>query len=288
MIALRRIMVTTDFSDNARTAYPCAASLAEKFGAAINLVHFVYKGPPKYSGISEHTYIQELRKALQQEADAAEFAGLHIQKHLVRVPRLTRALGSFERGAKIDLTITSTHGRTGLQHFLCGSFAERVLQNSSVPVLLSREDPAAEIVGEPKRVLVLFDFSDAALDSLRIVRFLATNYGCAFKFLFVYETYFGRIGLHLKGWQALDGAALNAAIRYLADVDAQWEACQGVPAIEIVQRARGTETDLVVIGTQGTLGSVAQNVTRNAQCPVLIVPRQGHEWYSELGPDQYA
>ena len=280
MVTLRRIMVTTDFSDNARSAYRCAASLAEKFGAAINLVYFAYDGPPKYSGISEDTYIRELRKALQQEADVADFAGVHIQKHLVRLPHLTEALHAFERDANIDLTITSTHGRTGLQHFLCGSFAERVLRNSSVPVLLSRDQPAGGTVGEPRRVLVLFDFSDAALGSLRAVRFLATNYGCNFKFLFVYETYFGRIGLYAKWRKAVAGQPETWEQRFaelkqteLPGIDVELEACQGVPAVEIVHRLRGTEADLIVLGTHGALGSVAQNVTREAPCPVLIVPR---------------
>ena len=38
MDTLRRILVTTDFSVNARKAYACAASLAEKFGVAINFL----------------------------------------------------------------------------------------------------------------------------------------------------------------------------------------------------------------------------------------------------------
>jgi nucleotide-binding universal stress UspA family protein len=246
-------MVTTDFSDNARNAYPCAASLAAKFGAAIQLVHFAYKGLPAYSGMSEETYIKELRKALQEEAGLADFVEMHIQKHLVRRPQLPEALRSFERAANIDLAITSTHGRTGLQHFVFGSFAERILRNSSVPVLVQRERKGGVPSVEPKLVLVPFDFSAAALGSLRAVRFLTSHYGCAFKFLFVYETHPDRIGLYEKMWKATASRPETTEQRFaelkqseLAGIDVELDTCQGVPAAEIVHRAAEMEADLIV------------------------------------------
>jgi len=63
------------------------------------------------------------------------------------------------------------------------------------------------------------------------------------------------------------GVALDATVR------------EGVPATEIVECARTTSADLVVIGTHGRsgverllLGSVAERVLRRAGCPVLTVP----------------
>ena len=63
----------------------------------------------------------------------------------------------------------------------------------------------------------------------------------------------------------------------LSGIDVDLESCQGVPAVEIVHRARDTEADLIVIGTHDTLGSVAQNVTRQAHCPVLTVPTKNSD-----------
>lgn len=55
---------------------------------------------------------------------------------------------------------------------------------------------------------------------------------------------------------------------------------EGDPARQIVQRARETRADLVVMGTHGrsgferwTLGSVTEKVLRKAPCAVLTVPR---------------
>ena len=59
----------------------------------------------------------------------------------------------------------------------------------------------------------------------------------------------------------------------LSGVDVTLETCQGVPSVEIVSRVRELQADLVLVGTHGALGSVAQNVTREVSCSVLTVPK---------------
>ncbi len=53
-------------------------------------------------------------------------------------PSLTR----FARDSKADLIVLASHGIGGLQHFLLGSVAEKVLRSASCPVLTLRR-PAA-------------------------------------------------------------------------------------------------------------------------------------------------
>lgn len=36
---LKKILITTDFSDSSRQAFPAAAALARRFGAEIHLIH---------------------------------------------------------------------------------------------------------------------------------------------------------------------------------------------------------------------------------------------------------
>jgi nucleotide-binding universal stress UspA family protein len=59
----------------------------------------------------------------------------------------------------------------------------------------------------------------------------------------------------------------------------------GTPFVEIIERARGGNFDLIVIGTHGAsglkhvlMGSVAERVVRKAPCPVLSVKHPGHEF----------
>ena len=181
------------------------------------------------------------------------------------------------------MVVTSTSGRTGWQRFFRGNFAEQIAANTSVPILMYGPSKDAYDAVEPKLVLVPFDFSDAAMGPLRAVRFLATHYGCAFKFLFVYETYPDRIALYEKMRRAVAGRPKTTEQRFaalkqseLADIDVELDTCQGVPAVEIVHRAGELEADLVIIGTDGAHGSVAHKVTRETHCPVLMVPWENH------------
>jgi nucleotide-binding universal stress UspA family protein len=45
---------------------------------------------------------------------------------------------SFARSAGVDLVVVGTHGRTGLEHALMGSVAERVVRRAHCPVLTVR------------------------------------------------------------------------------------------------------------------------------------------------------
>jgi universal stress protein A len=46
----------------------------------------------------------------------------------------------FAKAQRVDLVVIGTHGRTGIQHALMGSVAERVVRRSTCPVLTVRPD----------------------------------------------------------------------------------------------------------------------------------------------------
>jgi nucleotide-binding universal stress UspA family protein len=46
---------------------------------------------------------------------------------------------------QVDLIIMGTHGRTGLQHMLLGSVAEKVVRLAPCPVLVVRQPPLVPI-----------------------------------------------------------------------------------------------------------------------------------------------
>jgi nucleotide-binding universal stress UspA family protein len=80
---------------------------------------------------------------------------------------------------------------------------------------------------------------------------------------------------HLEEWKAL---ALAAGAPRVATVKAV-----GEPAIEVVEFARETLQELLVVGTHGRtgirhalVGSVAERVVRRATCPVLTIHPEGH------------
>ena len=81
---------------------------------------------------------------------------------------------------------------------------------------------------------------------------------------------------HLNEWKELAGRLGAPRVSTAKSV--------GEPAIEIVEFARETRQDLLVVGTHGRtgirhalVGSIAERVVRRAGCPVLTVHPEGHE-----------
>jgi nucleotide-binding universal stress UspA family protein len=155
-VALRTILVTSDFSDLAREAYRWAASLARGSGARIVVAHVleedlaaaipVLPGGVQPEVIDLPRFREESRKAAAEalEGVAEEFRreGLAAEtairpgRPFVEIVRLARELPA-------DLIVMGTHGRSGLRHALIGSVAERVVRKSPCPVLTVKQPGAS-------------------------------------------------------------------------------------------------------------------------------------------------
>ena len=185
---IEQLLLTTDFSNNARRSYSCAASLSRKLGARLHLVHFAGDAPGLVSESSSESFYGARERALHDEVSTSSaFQGLDIVPHLQAhrwTPDRFRAL---ETDQEIDMVVMGTHGRTGVQHFLLGSFAERVVRNSAVPVLIDRK-PESQPEFEPKLIAVPFEFSEVSDSILPAVRFLSSSFPCSFRFIYVDES----------------------------------------------------------------------------------------------------
>jgi nucleotide-binding universal stress UspA family protein len=142
----KRICCPIDFSDASRAAMEVAADLARRTGAELVLLH-AYPIPgytfPDGSVVASPKMMQDL--ADQAERHLEEWRGEAVR--LVGAPRVSaeKAVGepaaeivSYARSAGMDLVVVGTHGRTGLEHALMGSVAERVVRRAHCPVLTVR------------------------------------------------------------------------------------------------------------------------------------------------------
>jgi nucleotide-binding universal stress UspA family protein len=193
-----------------------------------------------------------------------------------------------------DLVVVGTKGKTGLEHVLVGSTAERVIRTAPCPVLAVRTERGEGEGGGPdpcrgvslERILVPIDFSDCSLDaleyavqvarrsraSIRLFHVLEpVSYGLDFSLLHVAKREKIRevIGERLSGL-----AKALAAVQVPTDVELRG----GLPSDSILDGAKTMPADLIVMGTHGrrglshTLsGSVAEAVLRRSSCPVLTV-----------------
>ncbi|AKF08506.1 universal stress protein [Sandaracinus amylolyticus] len=143
MLQIRRILVPTDFSDAAEQALRYAVDLATKLGAEIHLVHAwqlsAYASPT--SDLAKGME-RDLSRDLAAVAQRYGAHGVTVHRHLrMGVPYVEIVEAAKDLGC--DLVVIGTTGKTGLEHFLLGSVAERIVRTSEQPVLTVRYKPAA-------------------------------------------------------------------------------------------------------------------------------------------------
>jgi nucleotide-binding universal stress UspA family protein len=142
-----RILMGTDFSDYSKEALDYAVLLAKQFGADLYLLH-AFEVPAYYipglGGLGGPDIIEWLRSVKEREQKRLEtLAGEVRQKGIEVHPILKEGSpdGEILKAVKevaADLIILGTHGRSGLDRFMMGSVAERVLRQAPCPILLVR------------------------------------------------------------------------------------------------------------------------------------------------------
>jgi nucleotide-binding universal stress UspA family protein len=140
----KRICCPIDFSDASRSAMEVAVDLAKRFGAELTLVH-AYPIPgytfPDGSMVASPKMMQDLaeeaRRHLEEWRSEAEKLGVKVAAETA-VGDPAAEIVAFAGRSGVDLLVVGTHGRTGLEHALMGSVAERVVRRAPCPVLTVR------------------------------------------------------------------------------------------------------------------------------------------------------
>lgn len=141
----RRICCAVDFSDTSRGAMEVAVDLARRLGAEVTLLH-AYPIPgytfPDGSVVASPGMLQDLSdqadrhlEAWRRDAEAMGLAHVAIAK---AIGDPSQEIARWAKEQKVDLLVLGTHGRSGLEHALMGSIAERVLRKAPCPVLTIR------------------------------------------------------------------------------------------------------------------------------------------------------
>jgi len=139
------ILLPTDGSDGVSTIAEHAGSLAEQYDATVHVLSVVdtrnrFEGPTMGLGSDawEDAQREQAERAVE-DAAAALPDDVTIERHVESGVPHTEIL-DYADDAGIDLIVMGTHGRTGIDHYLIGSIAERVVRQSPVPVVTVRID----------------------------------------------------------------------------------------------------------------------------------------------------
>ncbi len=149
---LDRIVCAIDLSDRAEEVVAWAMDLATQSKASVVLVSVVEDFFPYteiYKSLQEMGVakaIEEVRSQITTELE--QFAATHREAGIevdtmVRTGHPDREIVAVASEVGADLIVIGSHGRTGIDHALLGSVAEKVLRKAACPVLTVKQ-PAAD------------------------------------------------------------------------------------------------------------------------------------------------
>ncbi len=148
MIALKRILVPTDFGEQADAALNYGRELARTFGASLSVLHvcenILTRGFGVEGYVTSYPELQrDLEEAAQKQLDKTitdeDRRELRVEPIVITSNAPAYAIVNYARETSVDLIVMGTHGRGAVAHLLVGSVAERVVRTAPCPVLTVRQ-----------------------------------------------------------------------------------------------------------------------------------------------------
>lgn len=292
-----RILTTLDGSKVAEQVLPYARFLAKQLAIPVELLGIIDTVPladfaEAWQGRDFDTLIAEELRATTEylETSARSFEGSQVVCSVLKGAPEEVIIEKAAADEK-TLIVMATHGRSGIQRWLLGSVADKVLHGAANHLLLVRATEEGKTEGEAalKTVVVPLDGSPLAEQALPSVEALARKM---------------QLGITLMRAYALPSAVSAEEYgAYSEDFIAHFEADArdyllekaeelkrkgigsvstavnlGYGADEIIELARKTSDNFIAMCTHGRsglrrwmLGSVTERVVRHSGDPVLII-----------------
>jgi nucleotide-binding universal stress UspA family protein len=141
----RNIVIATDGSENSKRAISYGIEIAKLSGATVHALYVVdtvyFSSIPMDAGWETmyETLRGEGEKAISEVKERGEIAGVEVREVLLE-GHPSNEIINFADNNNADLIVVGTLGKTGLDRFLMGSVAEKVVRGSKVPVLVVRSE----------------------------------------------------------------------------------------------------------------------------------------------------
>ena len=285
-----KILVPLDGSSLAEQALPLARQFAEDRGAHLVFLRVV----PYFTVLAADPLLYEEMNRLGEDEATAYLRrvrnGLADPQSADLVCEVGSAADSILQYAQnndVDLILMSSHGRSGLNRWVYGSVAERIMSHAPCPTLIVKADHST-CHGIPERMLVTLDGSELAEKALPAALELAAL-GPELHLLRV--TTSGHIRFETDAmaevFTDIESDEVAQAQAYLQDQAGKLDIPDAKLAVEvtkssiaeaIIAYAAREDIGLIVMSSHGRTGlqrwiygSVAEKVLHTARCATMIV-----------------
>lgn len=299
-----KVLIATDFSPASDTLIDCAAQL-KPFGVKqAVLVHVVCTAYTRGIEDAHSKRLEEMFKAqatahLAPQKKRLEEQGIEVETVLDSgIP--ARDLNLIADRYDVSAILIGSRGHGLVKKAALGSVSFRLLQTARRPVFLSRSHGPGEGEEEGRagrcgqlfsKILFATDFSDASEQAFGYVEGLAREFKSDITLIHVFGRSYKEIPLTASGMKKQDDIERRRIEKKKARLEQMKEQLEalgsrvaidwktGEPAKEIVSKCAEGHFTLTVMGNHGVgffrealLGSVANDVARRAEVPVLLIP----------------
>lgn len=292
-----KILLTTDFSDNASCAFPHAVALAKRHDSKLQILH-VITGYSEYARENEQlrSYEQTIRAVAKERLDRLELAGegtINLRRELISAWAAKDGIIEFAETERPDLIVMSTHGHGPVARIFLGSVARSVIAVAPCPALCVKCAESGMLDGEGegiriKHIVVPVDLSEESHAALKLAIEYARFYDARLHLMYVVHVDVPPSLLSEDSMRYFDlDEDLRSVIskrlkEFQQEVDPDTDKVvtmveKGSPAKKIARYAESNAADLIILsrkgmgGTPHGFGSVAGHLLQEAHCPVLVI-----------------
>jgi universal stress protein A len=287
------IVCPIDFSEASRAALHYAVAIADHFGARLLVVTIddpLLDRAADSSGASlQHETRRELQRFVADTAPGLTASATMVDLD-VGVGKPAPEILRLARTATADLIVMSSHGLSGLRKRFFGSTTERVLRETTIPVLVTPRDTARpvsipEIAREVGCVLAPVDLTAASPHQVKVAGAAAAALGVPLLIATVVEPVFippaarrAIAGTDHERWASAEAAVLDLVKVSGTKASVESLVLSGDPSEEIARLAEDRHAGLIVMGLHSSgmlgprMGSVTYRVLSLTHSLVLALP----------------
>jgi nucleotide-binding universal stress UspA family protein len=140
----KKVLYCTDFSKNSDCAFDYAFGIAKRDDGVLYILNVIPTA--KQYDLERHltrkqldkimTTLREDREKMYNDRYLSHIKDKTKVKIVTKSGREDDEILKFAQKEKIDILVIGTHGRTGIEHIVLGSVAERIIRRSPIPVFV--------------------------------------------------------------------------------------------------------------------------------------------------------
>lgn len=273
---MKKIIVPVDFSQHSENALQTAGFLAKKHNAEVLVVHILELSSAIKLQSEAHTqletdfFVKIAKEKLEKFVQKDYLKGIKVTP-IIKLYKFLTELSTLAENEKADLIIMGSHGATGLKELFVGSNTEKVVRNSSIPVLVVKDVP---VTSNFETAIFASDFSDKEVESYKKIQGFLKKLSCNLQLLHVntpYENFKSSREMEQRVHDFLtqaDGSLYNINdVVYTSDYTVE----KG-----ILEYANLHGIDLIIVATHGRKGianfvegSISEDVANHSTLPVM-------------------